>query len=96
MNFNIYYPTPPEYWNPDNDNIDVCIEFENGRQYTVVVITPDNLKFLMEKDGTRYVEPASPFLIAKRLDIETIEKLITDLVQSGDFFMKAYGGDSEA
>lgn len=96
MNFKLYYPTPPECCNPDNDNIDVCIEFENGRQYTVVVITPDNLKALMEKDGTCSIKPESPFLIAKRLDTETIEKLIADLVQSGDFFLKAYGGDIDA
>lgn len=33
--------------NEKDDNVDVCIEPENGQQYVLVIATPDNLKSLI-------------------------------------------------
>ena len=50
MKYDIIYPTSLEQIDPDNDNIDILVQTEHGKQYTFVVATPDNLKYLMNKD----------------------------------------------
>lgn len=95
MNFKIYYPTPLEYCDINNDNIDICLELEDGRKYTLVVITPDNLNFIMEKEGNDYIEPTHPFLIVKRLEEKIINQIISELISDGDAFLRAYGSDVE-
>ena len=37
MNYNIIFPTAFDSINPDNDNMDVLVQTENGKQYTFVV-----------------------------------------------------------
>ena len=40
MKYDIIFPTAFDSINPDNDNIDVLVQTENGQQYTFVVATP--------------------------------------------------------
>ena len=55
MNFEIFYPTPlAEIEDPTNANIDVCVRTNEGKDYTLVFITPDNLKSLMESNNESY------------------------------------------
>ena len=46
MKYDIIFPTALDSINPDNDNIDVLVQTENGQQYTFVVATPDNVSIL--------------------------------------------------
>lgn len=46
MNYTIFYPTPlSEIHDITNDNIDICVQADNGKRYTFVVTTPKNLDF---------------------------------------------------
>ena len=44
MNYQLYFPTNFNNINPTDDNIDVCMELPDGKQYTFVVATPQNLQ----------------------------------------------------
>lgn len=56
MNYNIIFPTAFDIINPDNDNMDVLVQTENGKQYTFVVATPDNVAYLMKKDNVPFLK----------------------------------------
>ena len=45
MKYDVFFPTPIEsITDPTNDNVDVCVTTADGEAYTLVFITPDNLK----------------------------------------------------
>lgn len=92
MKYSSYYPTPlSEIPDITNDNIDVLVNAD-GSEYTVVVATPDNLKYMMEKDEKTYFAPGTPFAIVEMLTEENIEGLIQALVDKPGL-LKLYGMD---
>lgn len=93
MKYSLSFPTALEHVNAINDNVDVCLQLDNGHQYTFVVATPDNLKFLMEKDNIPYVKPGMPFLIVEEINTKNITQLIEALLKNGEDFLRVYGGD---
>ena len=93
MTYRIFYPTSFDEINAENDNMDVCLTMDDGTSYTFVVFTPDNLKELMRKDGVPYVLPCAPFLVAEALTPENIERLVAELVERGETFLRMYGTD---
>ena len=93
MEYFISITTPLEELNAENDNIDVCVTMKDGRTYTFVVCTPDNLKDLMKKDGVPYLKPCCPMLVAEKLTKEVIERLVDELIEAGDPFLRTYGED---
>ena len=48
MSHTISFPTGIENLDAFNDNVDVCIRCDDGTEYSVVVITPDNLSEIMK------------------------------------------------
>lgn len=92
MEYTLFFPTPWDRVDPVNDNIDVCLTFSDGRSYTFVVATPENLKELMKQDGVPYLIPASPMLIAERLTADVVSRLIAEVI-SDDTLLKYYGSD---
>ena len=72
MEYTLFFPTPWDAVNPENDNIDVCLTFSDGRSFTFVVATPENLKFLMKQEGKPYLSPGAPMLIAEKLTPEAV------------------------
>ena len=95
MEYTLFFPTPWDGVNPENDNIDVCLTFSDGRSYTFVVATPENLKFLMKQEGKPYLSPAAPILIAERLTEKIVTQLIAELVQDPEL-LRCYGNDTFA
>ena len=93
MQYTLFYPTPLDEINAENDNMDVCLTMADGTTYTLVVCTPDNLKTLMQQDGIPYCPPAAPFLVVERLTEENITRLVAELVQGGAPLLRLYGGD---
>ena len=93
MNYFISFPTSLEEVNAENDNIDVCLNMEDGTSYTFVVFTIENLKDMMKNDGVPYCKPCYPFLIVEKITKEVIEQLVEELVESGDLFLRIYGTD---
>ena len=90
MEYTLYFPTPWEQVNPENDNIDVCLTCSDGRNYTFVVATPENLRFLMVQEGKPYLSPAAPILIAERLAEDVVTQLITELTED-EALLRCYG-----
>ena len=93
MDYTLFFPTSWDQVNPENDNIDVCLTFSDGRSYTFVVATPENLKTLIARENKIYLSPAAPMLIAERLTVEVVTKLIEELLQDERLLIR-YGSDS--
>ena len=92
MAYKLYFPTDFSNVNITDDNIDVCVELPNGRQYTLVVSTPQNLQHLMLNGGKPHIEPSSPFLFVDRLTEENIRLLVDELVKN-PVLLRVYGDD---
>ena len=92
MNYKLYFPTDFEYINSTNDNIDVCIELPDGKQYTVVVATPQNVQEMMKSGGNPYLEPSTPFLFVEELTDYNIRLLVDRLIQDS-VLLRTYGED---
>ena len=59
-----------------NANTDVCVRFEDGFYLNVIVGTPQNLQYLMEKDEVNFWEPGLPWVIVQKLTKEIIHEAI--------------------
>ena len=77
--------------NPLNDNMDVNVVLEEGRQYTFVVATPRNVSWCMENEGKDYFFGA-PMLFVKSLTVENIERAVKAIVsEDGGRWLEIYG-----
>lgn len=92
MEYTLFFPTPWDAVNPENDNIDVCLTFSDGRSFTFVVATAENLKLLMKQEGKPYLFPGVPMLIAEKLTPEVVTDLLQELVQE-EALLARYGSD---
>ncbi len=92
MEYVLFFPTPWDRVDPENDNIDVCLTFPDGRHFTFVVATPENLKTLMTAEVKPYLTPGTPMLIAERLTADVVSRLIAEVI-TDDTLLKYYGSD---
>ena len=77
--------------NPEHDNLDVHVVLEDGREFTFVVATPNNVFWCMENEGLDYFF-GEPMLFVKCLTTENIEKAIGAIVGEEDGrWLKVYG-----
>jgi hypothetical protein len=81
----------------DDDNVDVFVYFADGRKYFATFFTVSNIRSIMRKDrgtgecaGGLYFW-ASNMIVVERLDRETIERAVSDLMRSSEF-EKAFDG----
>ena len=59
--------------------------------YTLVVATPKNIEFLMDKEKMNYFEPGHPFVLVKRLTKEIIIETVTAYVAKNNaYWLKLY------
>ena len=93
MKYKIIIPTALEEINPDNDNVDVLVETANGKQYSFVVATPENVKYLMKKDKIPFLKPGSPFLFVERITEANIRMLLDSLMAEPEQRIRIYGED---
>ena len=93
MKYTIIYPTSLEEINPDNDNMDILVQTENGKQYVFVVATPDNLKYLMNKENTSFLKPGLPFLFVEKLTHTNIDNVVKSLLEEDEQLVRIYGTD---
>ena len=92
MEYTLFFPTPWDQVNPENDNIDVCLTFSDGRSYTFVVATPENLKRLMAQECKPWLTPGTPMLVAEKLTEEVVIRIMEELVQDDSLLIR-YGSD---
>jgi hypothetical protein len=74
-----------------DDNSDVMVTFSDGKKYVATFFTYDNVKTLSEKNkrtgellGGKYFW-ASDMILVGRIDRDTIEKVIDDLIKEKYF-----------
>ena len=91
--FEIFYPTPiAEIEDPTNANIDVCVRTNEGKDYTLVFITPDNLKSLMESNNEAYIHPDFKFIVINQISEDVITAVIKEIAKDS-YLLQQYGGD---
>lgn len=73
-----------------DDNIDVYVELENGRNYVVVIGTPKNLLRLMENEKSDFLSPGDPIIIVKKITKEVIEQVIKAYAEDDAYCLKFY------
>ena len=59
-----------------NSNIEVFVTLEDGFPLTIIVGTPKNLQYLMEKDKVNFYGPGLPWIIVQKLTKEIIQEAI--------------------
>jgi hypothetical protein len=77
--------------NPDNDNIDVHVVLDDGREFTFTVATPNNIYWCMENDGIDYFF-GNPMLFVKNLTKQIIESAMRSIVtEENGKWLSVYG-----
>jgi len=59
-----------------DDNIDVFVDLENGRSYTVIVGTYKNILSLLNQENSNFLPPGEPIIMVRKLTMEVIEEAI--------------------
>ena len=77
--------------NPEHDNLDVHVTLQDGREFTFVVATPNNIFWCMANEGTDFFF-GEPILFVKCLTPENIEKAIQAIVtEDNGRWLNVYG-----
>ena len=93
MDIDVFFPTPFEdIDDPTNDNVDVCVTTADGESYTLVFITPDNLKSLMESNHEDFISPSFKYIVVKRIDEGTIRRALDEILRD-PAILAYYGKD---
>ena len=74
-----------------DDNIDVAVELDDGREYVVVVATQKNLLTLMENEKSDFLSPGDPMIIVKKMTKEVVEEAIRAYAEDEGYYLKLYG-----
>ena len=83
--------------NPEDDNVDVAVQFENGQRYIASFFTLKNVQTILSRHKSSGESAygkyfwASDAIIVERLDLETIRTTIADLLDR-DHFEQAFDG----
>jgi hypothetical protein len=77
---------------PFNSNVEVFVTFEDGLVVTIIVGTPKNLEYLMAKDQVNFYGPGLPWIIVKKLTVETIHEAIQGYMDDypNGYWLKLY------
>jgi hypothetical protein len=87
----IKYLTPLSDVNPENDNIDVHVRLDDGRVFSFVVVTPNNIFWCMENEGIDYYFGTPP-LFVRLLNEDCVEKAIQAiLTEDNGRWLEVYG-----
>jgi hypothetical protein len=77
--------------NPDNDNLDVHVVLEDGREFTFVLATPVSVTWCMNNEGVDYFF-GEPMIFVKSLTADNIERAIKAIVaEDGGRWLEIYG-----
>jgi hypothetical protein len=76
-----------------DDNMDVSVNLENGRNYVLVVGTPKNLLRLMENEKSDFLSPGDPIVIVKKMTKEVIEEAIQAYAEDDAYCLKFYSAE---
>lgn len=89
------FVSPFEQVNADDDNIDVHVELEDGRVFSIIVATPNNLIWCMDNEKTDYFF-GTPAVYVRRLAPELIREALDAVVTENDgYWLEIYGALQE-
>lgn len=74
----------------ENDNVDVSIELEDGREYNVLVVTYKNILSLINDEESDFLFPMGPMIVVKELNMENIERAIEAYAEDDADWLKLY------
>jgi hypothetical protein len=87
----IEFLSPESEIDPENDNVDILLHLDDGRTYSFVVATPQNIFYCMENEGVDYFFGVPPVFV-KRLDREIVQAALTAIaVEDGGKWLAIYG-----
>jgi hypothetical protein len=87
--------SPLEDEKPENGNVDVHVECDDGSIYSLLVATPKNIEWYMDKEGMDYFFGFPPVLV-RVLNQANIEKAIHALAsEDGGRWLRFYGAIQE-
>jgi hypothetical protein len=87
----IKFVSPVEDFDPENDNVDVHVRLDDGRLFSFVVATPNNIFFSMATEGIDYYFGVPP-LFVRLLTRECVEKAIDAiLTEDNGRWLDVYG-----
>lgn len=69
--------------NTENDNVDIHVVLSDGRGFTVVVATPNNLYKCMDNEGADYFF-SLPMVFVKQLTEPNVEAAVGALISDHD------------
>lgn len=88
---NITYLSELADCNPENDDIDVHILLDDGREFTFTLATPNNILWCMENERTNYFF-GEPVVFVKNLTKVNIERALQSIVaEDGGKWLSVYG-----
>jgi hypothetical protein len=79
----INYLSPLADCNPENDNIDVHVVLDDGREFTFTVATPNNIFWCMENEGIDYFF-GEPMVFVKNLTEQNIASAMRSILTQND------------
>ena len=83
-----YLISDPEQLDIDNDNIDVSVTLENGRQFNVVITTLKNLESQVKSAG--YLLPGCPQIFVEKMSDDLVLRALTDYADGDAHWLKFY------
>ncbi|MGG3835835.1 hypothetical protein ABU162_29920 [Paenibacillus thiaminolyticus] len=87
---NIEYPSYYDSLDKENGNMDIFVKLNDGMIYTMVVTTPNNYYWYMDKEGLDYIPASPPDIIVRSLNKEVVEKAIQTYIQDNAYWLKLY------
>jgi hypothetical protein len=75
-----------------NSNIEVFVTLQDGFSLTIIVGTPKNLQYLMEKNKANFYGPGLPWVIVQKLTKEIIQEAIEAYMddKADGYWLKLY------
>ncbi|MGG4397449.1 hypothetical protein ABEX25_24420 [Paenibacillus thiaminolyticus] len=87
----IDYPTPiSKVEDIENDNIDIFVTLDDGITYSLVVTTPQNYYWYMDKEGMDFIPASPPDIIVRRLTEENIQKAVESYIADNGYWIKLF------
>ena len=88
----IVFPSPIEEVDPENDNVDVHVHLEDGRIFSFLLATPNNIFWCMENEGTDYFFGYPPPVFVNRLTTANVERALNALLsENKEKWLAVYG-----
>jgi hypothetical protein len=80
-----------QVWDPEADNLDVVVQFRDGRRYGATFFTAKNIEKLFRKNqqtgecaGGLYLW-ADHMILVRELSLNAIERTVESLLEDGEF-----------